>query len=486
MASRSGRPCCGWTHRAAAEAAEITATGHPSLWYTGGQVSPEWMLPKALWLRRHEPARYARARWLVELHDWILYRLTGRWALAAATASAEWGYDPHAEAWPGDLLAEVGLADLPQRWPEVVLAPGEPAGAVTPAGAAADRAATGAAGLPGADGQLRGGAGLRRVPAGPGRGVPGQLLVLHGARPGAGLGPAAAWAHPRRAGAGYHPDAGRPDLRRVAGPLVLHRARRRAGRGGAGRRRAAVPPGSDGIIALDTWQGSRTPFRDPHRRGAFTGLALGHGRAHLYRAILESVAYGGRQVTEAFEQAGAGLGELVFTGGGSGSGLWRQIHADVIGRPLLRLAQPQPAALGAAMCAAAGLGACPDLRSAAAAMSRVVPGAEPDPGNRHAYETAFRAYQDAARALAPRARPGQARPAAPGPAGLGGSQPHPGAAAMRRADQGRLGEEAGSRRGTLDRDPITRAGDGSQHGSRTARPPRADHRREQGHRLRGR
>ena len=58
-----------------------------------------------------------------------------------------------------------------------------------------------------------------------------------------------------------------------------------------------MPPGSEGIIALDTWQGSRTPFRDPRRRGAFTGLTLSHGRAHLYRALLESVAYGGRQVT---------------------------------------------------------------------------------------------------------------------------------------------------------------------------------------------
>jgi sugar (pentulose or hexulose) kinase len=162
-----------------------------------------------------------------------------------------------------------------------------------------------------------------------------------------------------------------------------------------------VPPGSDGIIALDTWQGSRTPFRDPLRRGAFTGLRLGHGRAHLYRAVLESVAYGGRQVTEAFAGAGAELRELVLTGGGSRSGLWRQIHADVIGRPLLRLDQPLPAALGAAMCAAAGLGAFPDLRSAAAAMSQVSAAAEPDPRNRLTYDTAFRAYQKTAQALAP-------------------------------------------------------------------------------------
>ena len=91
----------------------------------------------------------------------------------------------------------------------------------------------------------------------------------------------------------------------------------------------------------------------------------------------------------------------MLTGGGSRSELWRQIHADVIGRPLLRLDQAQPAALGAAICAAVGLGAFPDLPAAgAAAMSRVVAGAQPDPRNRQVYDAAFRAYQEAARALA--------------------------------------------------------------------------------------
>src|SRR5262249_5136995 len=83
-----------------------------------------------------QPDRYAHARRLVELHDWILFRLTGRWALASSTASAEWGYDPHAQAWPLDLLDQVGLTDLIQRWPETLLAPGDAAGAVIPAAAA--------------------------------------------------------------------------------------------------------------------------------------------------------------------------------------------------------------------------------------------------------------------------------------------------------------------------------------------------------------
>jgi ribulose kinase len=113
------------------------------------------------------------------------------------------------------------------------------------------------------------------------------------------------------------------------------------------------------------------------------------------------VAYGGRQVTEAFAGAGTELRELVLTGGGSRSPLWRQIHADVLGRPLHQLAQPLPAALGAAICAATGLGAFADLRAAAAAMSRAGPAAEPDPENQRIYDSAFRAYQEAAWALAP-------------------------------------------------------------------------------------
>jgi sugar (pentulose or hexulose) kinase len=387
--------------RAAAEAAEITATGHPSLWFTGGEVSPEWMLPKALWLRRHQPERYARARWLVELHDWIVFRLTGRWVLAAATASAEWGYDPHARAWPADLLAEVGLADLTARWPGEVLAPGEAAGSVTAAAAAAT-------GLPRALPVFQGLMDSFAAALACDVFQPGRVVVSLGSSSSYMALSAEPVSDPRllgpiRAALGpgtYLTQGGQTS----AASLVRWFC---AELGGGldpaaldAEAAAGVAPGSDGIIALDTWQGSRTPFRDPGRRGAFTGLALGHGRAHLYRAMLEAVAYGGRQVTEAFAGAGIPASELVLTGGGGRSELWRQIHADVIGRPLLRLDQAQPAALGSAVCAAVGAGAFPDLRSGATAMSRVVSGAEPDPANRQAYDAAFRAYQDVARALA--------------------------------------------------------------------------------------
>lgn len=387
--------------RAAAEAEEITATGDPCLRYTGGQVSPEWMLPKALWLRRHQPGRYARARWLVELHDWILFRLTGRWALATATASAEWGYDPHARAWPAGLLEQIGLPDLTRRWPEALLAPGESAGPVTPAAAEATGLPPG---LPVFQGLMDSFAAALACDVF----QPGRVAVSLGSSSSYMALTTGSAADPRLLG----------PIRDALGPgtwlmqggqtSAASLARWFSHELGGGLDPAAldaeaaeVPAGSDGIIALDTWQGSRTPFRDPRRRGAFTGLTLGHGRAHLYRAVLESVAYGGRQVVEAITGTTVGPHELVLTGGGAQSRLWLEVHADVLDRPLLQLNRPHPAALGAAICAASGLGAFPDLRSAAAAMSQVIPAAEPDPRHRATYDAAYQAYQETARALAP-------------------------------------------------------------------------------------
>jgi sugar (pentulose or hexulose) kinase len=386
--------------RATPEAEEITATGHPSLWYTGGRVSPEWMLPKALWLSRHEPERYASARWLVELHDWIMFRLTGRWVLSAATASAEWGYDPVRAAWPDDLLAQLGLADLTARWPGEVLAPAEAAGKVT-------RDAALATGLPEGLPVMQG---LMDSFA--------AALACDLFRPGRvamSLGSSSAFLGltsepvsdsrllgPVRDGLGPGTFLLQGGQTSAASLIRWFSAELSGGLDPAelDREAACVPAGSEGVMALDTWQGSRTPFRDPLRRGAFVGLSLGHRRAHLYRAVLESVAYGGRQVLDAFADVGADAGELVVTGGGSRSRLWMQIHADILGRRLILLEQRLPVALGAAMCAAAGAGLASDLRSAAAAMSRTGIEIQPDHGNAPAYAAGYRRYQAVAETLA--------------------------------------------------------------------------------------
>ncbi len=103
--------------RAFREAAAISDTGDPILRYVSGRVSPEWMLPKALWLKRNEPEVYARADRIVECTDWMMFRLTGEWTLSLNHVAVKWNYARPDGGWPVGLLEAVGLDDLLEKWP---------------------------------------------------------------------------------------------------------------------------------------------------------------------------------------------------------------------------------------------------------------------------------------------------------------------------------------------------------------------------------
>jgi xylulokinase len=90
-----------------------------------------------------------------------------------------------------------------------------------------------------------------------------------------------------------------------------------------------VEPGSAGIIVLPYFSGERTPLNDPDARGVIAGLTLAHTRAHLYRAVLESVGYGIRHNIETFRDIGAAVKRIVGVGGGTKSKTWLQIVSDV-------------------------------------------------------------------------------------------------------------------------------------------------------------
>lgn len=74
------------------EADAISQTGDPVLRYVSGRVSPEWMLPKALWLKHNEPQVYRQAGRIVECTDWMMHRLTGAWTLSLNHVAVKWNY----------------------------------------------------------------------------------------------------------------------------------------------------------------------------------------------------------------------------------------------------------------------------------------------------------------------------------------------------------------------------------------------------------
>ena len=118
-----------------------------------------------------------------------------------------------------------------------------------------------------------------------------------------------------------------------------------------------VRPGSDGLIFLPHMMvGERAPWWDEYVRGTLIGLTVYHTRAHVFRAILEGVAYAVKYSIEVALKAGIPLRRIILVDGGARSPLWRQIIADVVGMEVQYLARAEGAPLGDALLAGVGTG----------------------------------------------------------------------------------------------------------------------------------
>ena len=153
---------------------------------------------------------------------------------------------------------------------------------------------------------------------------------------------------------------------------------------------ASTPAGSMGLMLQPYWSpGVRVP--GPEAKGAVIGWGDVHTRAHLYRAILEGLAYALLEGAErTVKRTKVPIRELRVSGGGSQSPAAVQLTADVFGLPASRPHTHETSGLGAAIDAAVGLGLHPSFEAAVAAMTRLAETREPDPGNRAVYEDLYR------------------------------------------------------------------------------------------------
>jgi len=152
---------------------------------------------------------------------------------------------------------------------------------------------------------------------------------------------------------------------------------------------AAIEPGSEGLIALETFQGARTPVTDPLARGALVGLTLSHTRAHIWRALMESVCFGTRACIDGLENAGHDCNEIIIAGGTTRSPLWLQMHADVTGKPVVLCENIDSPLLGCAILASVGAGIHESVGDAVNAMVRVSRRVEPDKTTAEAYDKIY-------------------------------------------------------------------------------------------------
>jgi FGGY-family pentulose kinase len=377
--------------RAAREAEEAAATGDPALDYVGhGNVSPEWFPCKVAWVKRHEPEVYEASKTVFEFTDWLAYRLTGVKTVNINTATIRWFYSTRRGGWPLSLYRKMGLEDLFAKIPERIVRVGEPVGGLSLEMA---RATGLKAGIPVAGGGADAYIGVIGINAL----SPGTIALITGSSH-LQIGITDREIHARGL-FGSFPEALVPGLEVIeagqisTGSVVrwftsnfigadIAGAAEKAGRSvydELNARAASIAPGSEGLVVLEHWQGNRTPWTDPWSRGVIRGLTLGHGPAHVYRAILEGVAFGSEVILQKMAAEGVPIDSLVACGGATSSPLWMQIHADVSGKPIAIPEEQQAVSLGSAIAGAVAAGVHPSLTAAASAMVRVASVVEPDP-----------------------------------------------------------------------------------------------------------
>ncbi len=324
---------------------------------------------------------------VLDVHAFISWRLTGRCVTSLASADPTGLIDMRQRHWAPDLLGLAGL-DVSQL-PELC-EPGAPMGRVTDRAAAQSGLPAGLEVVAGAgDGQAAGlGAGI----VAPGRAylnlgtavVSGVLSsdyrcdsafrTLYGALPGSyfletdlqGGTFTLDWLVERFLG-------GRPGGAGLPSDQVL---------AGLEGQAASLPPGSDGLMLVPYWNGVMNPLWDDQASGVVVGWRGVHQPAHLYRAIIEGIAFEQRQHTTGVEQVVGDISEYVVMGGGSKSDLWCQVLADVTGKSVTRARSSEATALGAGIIAAGCCGLYPTVVAACAAMTGYGDRFDPGPAQR--------------------------------------------------------------------------------------------------------
>ncbi|NBB84558.1 MAG: pentose kinase, partial [Alphaproteobacteria bacterium] len=157
---------------------------------------------------------------------------------------------------------------------------------------------------------------------------------------------------------------------------------------------AAVPAGAEGLIFLPYLTGERGPG-GATMRGQFLGLSAHHGRAHLYRAVMEGVALAARADLVTLARGGAAPTRLTAIGGGAKSALWPTIKAAAYGLPLDIPETAEGGLIGCAALAGIGAGVWPDAGAAVADLVRIARTVDPDPALARTYRRLATVFDEA-------------------------------------------------------------------------------------------
>ena len=419
-----------WKHHGAQDEADeinrvLTEQGLISLPKYGGAVSPELLLPKILEVLHDDPEIYERTYAFLEAGDWMTWNLTGElkrsgnMAAYKAMWSPEEGYVPQAVLYALDPRLHDLVSDKLK-------------GEICPAGGRIGQLTEEWALRLGLNPGIAVGASIIDSHAGmPGSGIygPGQLMLVLGTSsvelllsdqahadhgvvgsvrgaimPGyysleaglAAVGDMYGWFVDRFVPASYADAAKELDMN-------LHQYLSYLAQ--------QSEPGDSGLLALDWWNGNKTPYVNGDLSGVLLGLTLHTRPEEIYRALIEANAFGTRMIMEEFMKSGAVVDEVIVSGGiAEKNPFVLRVFTDVLKRPVRISASDQTAALGSAMYAAAAAGESAggyaSVADAAKALAKLKDEVyEPDLKRAEVYDRLYELYQETVKRFDPRENP---------------------------------------------------------------------------------
>ncbi len=344
---------------------------------TGNDALTGFTAPKLVWVRDTEPDVWRQIAHVLLPKDYLRFRLTGELATDKAGASGTILFDLAARDWSAEITSALAIdpAWLPATNEGPVVT-----GSITAAAAEATGLRAGTPVVAGGGDQAANAVGVGAV-------IPGRVALSLGT---SGVVFATTdqplYEPAGRVHAFCHAVPGRWHMMSVmlsaAGSLRWFRDAVAPGAefGSLVEAAAEVPVGGDGLLFLPYLSGERSPYPDPLARGAFVGLTLAHDRRHLTRAVIEGVAFGLRDGLDLMVEAGMPApDQILASGGGTASPLWRQVLADILNAEIATVSTTEGAAYGAALLAAVGSGWFPTVEAASDALVTATPMASPGP-----------------------------------------------------------------------------------------------------------
>ena len=361
-------------NRAEAESREIeNALGRKLVYEKTGQpvICPTWPATKILWLKHHEPDTFRKAHKYLLAEDYLIYRLTGRCVSEYSIYSSSLLLDITKHAYWKDMLDLLDVSE--DQFPELRES-GTAVGKLDPKAADETGLSRDTLVVTGSYDHAAGSIGSGTIHAGMLSETTGSSMALCAPvdRP--------TYDPHYRAPCHCHSLKGMYFLTpwgETAG-LVLKwfrdvfcaeeiRMAESAGKSAfelMSKLSEQIPAGSEGRILLPYLSGAGCPEYDPRARGVFFGMEMKHTKAHFIRAIMEAIAFMLKRNVEIVEAAGIPVEEVRLLGGGARSGVWCQIKADVLQKPVVTFQEQEQALLGAAILAGLGAGLHSDIESA--------------------------------------------------------------------------------------------------------------------------